>query len=209
MGARAGYTLLTGLVLGLGGMLGIVSFVIALVPKAVLGPILLFVALEIVAQAFHATPKRHAPAVALAIFPSVARMLAIQFSNTALVPTANFKHMLDTVTTTLPALMVEISLGNGFIITGMLWGAFLCEMIDRRLKACAAYLGILAVFSFFGIVHSADPNGSMYLPWLLADPARELALLFTIGYLVLGAMIFALSFTRGARHSDPDLEENC
>jgi len=204
MGARAGYTLLTGLFLGLGGMLGLVGFIIALVPKAVLGPILLFVALEIVAQAFHATPRKHAAAVALAIFPSVARMLAIQFGNTALVPTANFQRLLTTMGDTLPPLLVEVSLGNGFIITGMLWGAFLCEMIDRRLKACAAYLGILAVFSLFGIVHSADPNGSMYLPWRLLDPARELAYLFTVGYAVLGTMMLLLSFSKGARHHDPD-----
>jgi AGZA family xanthine/uracil permease-like MFS transporter len=40
MGARAGYTLLTAIFVGLGGVLGYVSFIFELIPKAVLEPIL-------------------------------------------------------------------------------------------------------------------------------------------------------------------------
>jgi AGZA family xanthine/uracil permease-like MFS transporter len=47
MGARAGYTLLTGLFIGLGGVLGYVSFIVELIPRAMLAPILIFVALDI------------------------------------------------------------------------------------------------------------------------------------------------------------------
>ncbi|HPJ71776.1 MAG TPA: hypothetical protein PK636_03730, partial [bacterium] len=208
MGCRAGYTFLTGIILGLGGMLGAISFLIALVPEAVLGPILLFVALEIVSQAFICSPRAHAPAVALAMFPSVARLLSIQFGNTALVPTANFQKLMTAVTDTLPPVLVEVSLGNGFIITGMLWGAFLIQMIDRRLRACSVYLLILAALSFFGVVHSADPTGSMYLPWLLGSPAREIPYLFTLAYLVLAGLFFALSYSSEARCGcppDPDI----
>jgi AGZA family xanthine/uracil permease-like MFS transporter len=48
MGSRSGYTLLTGLFIGLGGIFGYVSFFVELIPRAVLAPILIFVALEIV-----------------------------------------------------------------------------------------------------------------------------------------------------------------
>src|SRR5439155_11741886 len=65
MGARAGYTLLTGLFIGLGGILGYLSFIIELIPRVVLAPILIFVALDIAVQAFLACPARHAPAVPL------------------------------------------------------------------------------------------------------------------------------------------------
>jgi len=68
MGSRAGYTLLTGLFIGLGGILGYVSFIVELIPRAVIAPILVFVAMDIVCQAFIATPERHAPAVAFALF---------------------------------------------------------------------------------------------------------------------------------------------
>ncbi|MBI2420332.1 MAG: hypothetical protein HYV28_20930, partial [Ignavibacteriales bacterium] len=63
MGSRAGYTLLTGIFVGLGGMLGYVSFIVELIPRAVLAPILIFVALDIMVQAFKACPPSHAAAV--------------------------------------------------------------------------------------------------------------------------------------------------
>ena len=35
----------------------------------------------------------------------------------------------------LPDMLVTVALGNGFILTGMLWGAFLAKMIDRQLRS--------------------------------------------------------------------------
>jgi len=94
MGSRAGYTLLTGLFIGLGGILGYVSFFVELIPRAVLAPILIFVALDIMVQSFLACPARHAPAVAFAFFPTVARLLAIKLSNPDIVPLENFQRLL-------------------------------------------------------------------------------------------------------------------
>ena len=39
-------------------------------PQAAMFPILVFVGLEITSQSFHATPRKHYPAVALAIVPA-------------------------------------------------------------------------------------------------------------------------------------------
>ena len=75
MGGRAGYTLATGLFIGLGGMLGYIAFMADALPKPALAPILVFVALDITEQSYHATPKRHAAAVTLAVFPSVAQLV--------------------------------------------------------------------------------------------------------------------------------------
>jgi adenine/guanine/hypoxanthine permease len=202
MGARAGYTLLTGLFVGLGGVFGYVGYIVELIPRAVLAPILIFVALDIMVQATLACPARHAPAVAFAYFPTVARMLAIKLAT--FVPAATMATLLATQGKELPELLVISALGNGFIVTGMLWGAFLAEMIDRRLKISALYLGVLTVFSFFGIIHSAAPNGNMYLPWHLGGLERSLAFQFTTAYLVLALIVLALSFTRGAKEPPAD-----
>jgi AGZA family xanthine/uracil permease-like MFS transporter len=200
MGARAGYTLLTGLFIGLGGILGYVSFIVELIPRAVLAPILIFVALDIMVQAFLACAPRHAPAVAFSYFPTVARLLAIKFTNPAIVPAATFAALLVAPGKELPEMLVTVALGNGFILTAMLWGAFLAELIDRRLKLAALYLGILALFTFFGVVHSASPEGTMYLPWLLAEPLqRAIPYQFATGYLAFAALVLALSFTRAAK----------
>jgi AGZA family xanthine/uracil permease-like MFS transporter len=209
MGARAGYTLLTGLFIGLGGIFGYISYIVELIPRAVLAPILVFVALDILAQAYLACPARHAPAVAFAHFPAVARLLAIKFGNPAIVPPERFQVLLAAPGRELPEVLVTLALGNGFILTAMLWGGFLAELIDRRLSRSALYLGILALFTFFGVVHSASPDGNMYLPWTLADPRlRAIPYQFGVGYLLLAVMFLLLGFTRESREAPPATVEH-
>ncbi len=203
MGARSGYTLLVAIVIGLGGMLGYIPFIVELIPKAILAPILVFVALEITSQAFIGSPRTHAPAVVLAIFPTVARLLAIQFENPSIVPLANFHDLMASAGPNLPEVLVTVALGNGFILTGMLWGAFLAEMIDRRLKACSLYIFVLAVLTFFGIVHSSSPDANVYLPWLLTGAAQAIPYQFSLSYLLLGIIVFLLSFTQATDLPQP------
>jgi len=118
MGGRAAYTLATGLFIGIGGALGIMSFVVELIPEAVITPILLFVGIEIISQAFVESPRGHAPAVALAIIPSVG-YLVLTYANSVL-------DKLD------PSILIPDDLaaeqvilravGHGFILTAILWG---------------------------------------------------------------------------------------
>jgi len=199
MGSRAGYTLLAGIFIGLGGFLCYVGFIVELIPRAVIAPILVFVGLDIMCQAFHACPRRHVPAVALAFFPTVVRMLQIKLSNIDMVPAQVFAGQLVKLGNdgrALPDLQVIIALGNGFIVTGMLWGAFMAELIDRKVRMAAFYLLCCAALTFFGIIHSAIPDGNMYLPWLLSYPANQVPYQFTAGYLVLALLLFGLSFSK-------------
>jgi AGZA family xanthine/uracil permease-like MFS transporter len=191
MGSRAGYTLLTGLFIGLGGILGYVGFIVELIPRAVLAPILIFVALDITSQAFHACPAKYAPAVAFAFLPSIARLLTIKLSN--LVPPANYQAALTAPGPAMPEMLVTQALGNGFILTAMLWGGFLAELIDRRLRKAAIYAFILAAFSFFGVIHSATTDANMYFPWMLSVPYSHIAYQFTVAYFVLGIFVLAMS----------------
>jgi adenine/guanine/hypoxanthine permease len=199
MGARAGYTVLTGVFIGLGGVLGFVSFFVELIPRAVLAPILVFVALDIMVQAFQACPPRHAPAVAFAYFPTVARLLAIKLGNPEIVPVEVFQRLMSAGGKALPEMLVTVAMGNGFIVTAMLWGSFLAELIDRKFRATAVYLFLLAGLAFFGIIHSASPDGVMYLPWTLDGIARQIPYQFGAAYLVLGMLILALGKTRASR----------
>ena len=206
MGSRAGYTLLTGLFIGLGGILGYVSFFVELIPRAVLAPILIFVALDIMVQSFLACPPRHAPAVAFAFFPTVARLLSIKLGNPDFVPIENFQKLLVASGKSLPELLVTVALGNGFILTAMLWGGMLAELIDRRLKASVAYLLLLAVLTFFGIIHSASPDGIMYFPWTLEGFMQKIPYQFTAAYIAFAVMLFLFSFTRESHEPLPERE---
>jgi adenine/guanine/hypoxanthine permease len=204
MGSRAGYTLLTGLFIGLGGMLGYISFFVELIPRAVLAPILIFVALDIMVQAFLACPARHAPAVAFAFFPTVARLLAIKFGTPDIVPGDKFNELLNAPGKALPEVLVTVALGNGFILTAMLWGGFMAELIDRHLKKSAGYLLILAGLAFFGIIHSSNPSGNMYRPWELTGLAQQIPYQFALSYVIMAAIIFFLSFTKESREPMPE-----
>jgi adenine/guanine/hypoxanthine permease len=201
MGARLGYTLMAGLFIGLGGMFGYLIFFVHLIPSAVLAPILVFVAMDIISQGFHAPPKRHAAAVCLAMFPTVARLVALKYTDPSIVPLDKLHSLITNVSIKFPEVLVTISMGNGFIFVGMLWGAFLAEAIDRKLKHSAVYLFILAFLSFFGIIHSVNPSGMAYLPWTLSGFNANFVYQLSLAYLILGIMFFALSFSKGVKES--------
>lgn len=202
MGSRAGYTLLTGLFMGLGGMCGILPLILDLIPQSVLAPILIFVAIDIMVQAFQACPAAHAPAVALAYLPTVARLVQIQYDKALLfLPGGAHSQALAGLpqATHIPEIVLIVALGNGFILTAMLWGAFVAELIDRRLRVASIYLLVLSALSFFGVVHSAQPSGAMYLPWHLPDGLSRIPYEFSLAYLVLAALFAVLSLTPESR----------
>jgi adenine/guanine/hypoxanthine permease len=199
MGAGVGYTLLTGVFIGVGGMLGYLANLIELIPIAVLAPVLVFIALEMTVQAFRAVPERHASAVALSFFPSIARMLTIELSKPAFVAPERFARLLVSAPGEgVAPLAVIVALGNGFIITATLWAAFVVEMTERRLRAAAAFLAGGAVLCFFGIIHSVRADGSAYALWQLHGTERAVAMQFCLAYLVLAAALMLLSLQRRA-----------
>jgi AGZA family xanthine/uracil permease-like MFS transporter len=167
MGARAGYTLATGLVIGIGAIGGVVSLLVALLPEAAVAPVLVFVGLGITAQAFLASPPRHAPAVALAFVPTTAALVLIELGGVlgalGVSPAALQGQASETVAT----LRV---LGNGFILTALLWGSATAMLIDRRLPAAAAFLAAASLASLCGLVHSPLASGGLFWPGTLDSP---------------------------------------
>jgi AGZA family xanthine/uracil permease-like MFS transporter len=192
MGARSGYTLLAGLFVGLGGMLGVVAGLVELLPLAVLAPIIVYVALDIAVQAFDATPRPHWPAVALAFLPAIAYLLAIKLGNPTIVPPERFAQLYADAAHGIPELAVTVMLGNGFILTAMLWAAALVALIDAHPARAAGVLFLAAGLAAFGVIHSVHPAGGLYLPWTLAPVPRGWMLQFAGAYVVLAALLLAL-----------------
>jgi adenine/guanine/hypoxanthine permease len=162
MGARAAYTLATALFVGAAGIFGFFDWIFFLIPKAVIFPILIFVGLEITAQSFHATPIRHYPAVALACVPALAYLTVLAFKQISgdLKPFAELnpqtQHWIQTVT--------GLAGGGGFIVTSLLWGAALANLIDGKIRPVVATLLLAAAFSWFGIIHSPLPSSPILPP---------------------------------------------
>jgi len=186
MGARAGYTLATGLLIGVGAAVGVVALLVRLLPDAAVAPILVFVGLQITAQAFVASPARHAPAVALAFLPAVAALVLIQ-GNMLLGGVG--KSAADLAGEGRAMWSALLVLGNGFILTALLWGAALVAIIERRLPVAGAVLAIAAVATLFGVIHSPLPDGAVFWPWAVASSAPHT---LAAAYGVAGALLVLL-----------------
>lgn len=167
MGGRAGYTLATALFIGLGGILGYLSFFVGLLPEAAVAPILIFIGIEITAQAFEATPKAHYKAIALAFLPVIACLVQIEFG---LVLGSLGKSVADLTGDVAATYKATLLLGNGFIVTSLLWGAAFAALLDHRMLRSAIFLLIAAVATLCGAIHSPLPSGAMFLPWQAPDP---------------------------------------
>jgi adenine/guanine/hypoxanthine permease len=169
MGGRAAYTLATALLVGSAGVIGYFSSIYNMVPLAAVYPILIFVGLEITAQSFAATPERHYPAVALACVPAMAYLILIFVDSLCGETGASADKLSVGLAERIATLRL---LGNGFIITSLLWGATLAALIDRRLRVAAAFLASAATASLLGIIHSPHQGAPIGFAWNLpAAPA--------------------------------------
>lgn len=193
MGARTGYTLLTGLVIGLGGVFGYLSNLVELVPVAVLAPILVFVSISITTQAFESTPVRYAGAVVFSFFPAIARLIAIKFGDPSIIDPAHFATLYADNGHGISAMAVIVILGNGFIITSMIWASFVVAMIDGHVRKAAGIVALGAVLTAFGLIHSVQPIGSVYLPWPLDAASQSLVWQFVAAYGALAVVLLLLS----------------
>lgn len=162
MGAGAGYTILTGLFIGLGGILGFLPFFVDWIPAAAVAPILVYIGLEVIAQSFLASPRRHSIAVAISLLPSLAFLAALEANSVLAALGATLAQLTGDAGESLQTLNL---LASGFIITAILWGAATASLIDRRFRASAFYLLVGSLFSLFCVIHSPAAGGSFVLPW--------------------------------------------
>ncbi len=183
MGARAAYTLATGLFIGLGGMLGYLSWVVDAIPAAAVAPVLLFVGMEITSQAYSVVPRRHYGALFIALLPVVGELVRIALATVLFDP--GLEGRLPTSHDALVWMQVSMLLGHGFIITSMLWAAAVAKLVDRKSGHAAVFFLILAGLSFFGFIHSVLPHGDVYLPWGLESPEVPYRLALVYGFLAL------------------------
>ena len=61
-------------------------------------------------------------------------------------------------------------LGNGFILTAVLWSSALVAIIDRRPAVAALVLALTSLATLCGLVHSPLPNGAVFWPWSAMAP---------------------------------------
>lgn len=152
-GARAGYSILNGLVTFAICLTGVLPFVLRFIPLEVAGPVIVWFGLVTIGQAFTEVPPAHAVAVALGLIPMLAQWVT---------------GLLDTVLRKAGSSLVEVAprlgsdlaltglvaLGQGALLTSLIWAAALALTIDRRFRPAAAWMTTAAALSSFGLIHA-------------------------------------------------------
>jgi AGZA family xanthine/uracil permease-like MFS transporter len=188
MGATWWYTLLTGLLIGICSIVGLLSLFVSLIPRAVIAPIFIFIGFEIMRQAYNDSPPAHSPAVSLSILPVIASLVLIilgQFMGAMSITPDKLPLHLQIMHQTLTML------SNGFIITGLLWGSMLAFLIDHKARLAALCGAVCSVLTLFGIIHSVMPSGELYLPWRVTTTHAHYML--AVAYLALSCILLLLT----------------
>ena len=166
MNAGRGYSVLNGIVFLLASTVGIIAAMSKIIPVAVIAPILVFVGISMVSQAFGSVEKKHFPAVVLAMFPYFANYIMTRFNGAA-------GEVVAKVSTGI------VPLGQGAMFTGLIWGAILVFIIDSEYDK-AAYASLAgAVLSAVGFMHA--PKLQLFYDYQYALGYVVIAVLF-MGY---------------------------
>lgn len=202
MGGRAAYTLGTALLIGSAGLVGYFGWINAYLPAATVYPILVFVGLEITAQSFLATPRKHYAAVALACLPALA-FLAMSFPGQMFGDAALRDAGIELSTLQDSLLQTNLKtvgmLSSGFIITSLLWAWALAKIVDREIKVAALVMALAGGLTAFGIIHSPLPGNQLFVlfgpeSWgnmVLDDANRGAVIEYVAGYFA-SAVLLAL-----------------
>jgi AGZA family xanthine/uracil permease-like MFS transporter len=195
MGGRAAYTLATAIFVGGAGVVGYFSVLFLLIPKAAVLPILVFIGIEITAQSFHATPRRHYAALAIACIPAIAKLVMIYLGQFA--PVINYAAVEDPVLVeNLQKLWLHLGvLAGGFILTSLIWASATARIIDRRFIAASIYFAVGGLFTLFGLMHSPIFGDRMFWPWQLGafEPQqKQIVVEFAATYLVMALLMYGL-----------------
>ena len=205
LGARAGYSVLNGFVITIVCLTGMLGHLAWAVPVDAGMAIVLWIGIVISAQAFQATPRRHAPAVVLGILPGLGAWGAVLAKN-ALRATGYGSPGGPTFGEGLIAAFEQtdtwihgaFALEQGFIFTAMVLASVTVGIIERRFLYAASWCLVAALLCCTGMMHAyAFTPGDTVLSLGLWWPWENR---WALGYLAMGA---ALASARWLTEPDP------
>ena len=196
MGGRIGYSGATGITVLLLSWFGIISVIVSLVPVVAISPILLYIGMLIGAQAFQETPKRHAPAIILALTPHLAAWGKLQIDNTLAAAGTDIATVGIDKLKQVGVLYEGLSImGGGAILGGLILGALGVFVIERNLIKASVVATVGAVLTFFGFMHG-EAIGIGETP------------VVAVAYLAVAAFLFACAKYATVTASEPESERD-
>ena len=183
--ARAGYIIGVALAIAAAAFLGFLSFLAGLIPVAAAAPVLVFVAVSLITNTAWAVKPAHMAAVSFAILPHVSSLLITKWGSLMNALRAQGVEGLPSLgdADLTAALLMEgahfdghLALSQGAILTGLIWGAIVADVIDGRFRAAGGFALAASVMSSVGIIHA----GSLQMPQFDG---------ITLGYLIIGGFL--------------------
>lgn len=197
MGARTGYSALSGGVIAFLCFFGGINALLRVMPmEAALG-ILIWIGLVIVSESMVKTENRHGVAVALGFIPPLAAWVLSIIETTLRVAGTNLYDTFDLFRGEL-AVHGILSLYQGFLLIAIILSAVMARVIDRKFKLAALWCFVGALFSAVGLIHAYQltPSGIHPDVRLMAAPW------FVFAYATLGLSLLTLERIKDVEETD-------
>ena len=190
MGARAGYSVLNGLVMTIICWAGLLNTIVWAIPIDAGMAIVLYLGIVMTAQAFQVTPTAHAPAVVLGILPGIAAWGTLMATQALQVAGYGMSQPLTPETVRAFQELDNwidgaFALTQGFVLSSMIIAAMTVAIIEQRFRTGSLWALAAAGFSMIGLMHSYRIEGNQAI-LALFQPAWPWA----IGYLGVAVMLF-------------------
>ena len=219
LGARSGYSILNAVFFTVCFLFGWGVFIKELIPIEAGAAIVVYIGIIITAQAYQVTPRQHAPAVTLALFPAMAALLIVKLP-LFLADAGAAKTMAEMVTTigpttqepTLPGMLALTGANSSWLMTALILSATGACLIDRKFGAAAIWTSVAAVLTVVGLLHAYRLEGNVVREYFLWQEVTDDAAYayraypIAIGY-GLATLVFALAafhaWRTGRDHATP------
>jgi AGZA family xanthine/uracil permease-like MFS transporter len=147
-------------------------------------------------QAFQETPKKHAPAIILALMPHLAAWGKLQIDNVlGAAGTSAAQVGLDKLAQTGVLYHGLAVLGGGAILGGLMLGAIAVFVIDRAFVKASIFALASAVLTFFGFMHG-EAIGIAQTPTV------------AFAYLAVAGILFAVAKFAAVEKAAPEVFEH-
>lgn len=196
LGARTGYSLLNGIFLVAITLFGCVKLINTIVPMEAGIAIVLWIGIIISAQAYQATPREHAPAVVVGLFPAFAawgiNILKQGYMGAGVT-------LADQAEAGVPinGFLGLVALERGFIFTSMILAAISVFLIEREFLKASLWSIAAMLLSFFGVIHAYRFLGNETIGNVGWNTGGQ----FAFGYLCFGVIFLIFHFWQRGRRA--------
>jgi AGZA family xanthine/uracil permease-like MFS transporter len=191
LGARTGYSLLNGIFFVVITLLGCVKLINTIVPMEAGIAIVLWIGIIISAQAYQATPKEHAPAVVVGLFPAFAAW-GINILKQGYMGVGATLAEQAQAGVPINGFLGLVALDRGFIFTSMILAAISVFLIEREFLKASLWSIAAMLLSFFGVIHTYRFLGNE----TVSDIGWNTGGRFAFGYLCFSVMFLVFHFWR-------------